>query len=96
MKVVLTKRAQKNFEKIYNYIATRFGLANADEFDESLEFVFEVLLNNPEAGQSVSESKPVRVFLHHKHTEVFYRLSQNQLVILALFDVRQDPMKQPK
>lgn len=91
--VVFTKRAEKDFENISNYIESKFG-ENASTRFKSLVLEFATILQFfPEIGSIEVEGKKIRGSVVHGRLKVFYRIKRNQVMILRLFDTRQHPSK---
>lgn len=91
MQVYVTPRAEQNFDSIVNYIRQNFGEKTAKEFIHKANEIFELLREFPFMGQV--ESGDIRGFQLSRQTRLLYRVRNNKIIILALFDVRQDPKK---
>ncbi len=96
MIVFLTKRAEKNFQTINNYISKEWGLKVAEAFEQKIIDFLELLKEFPKLGSIEVPDKLIFGFQLTKHTKVFYRIKKNRIIILSFFDVRQDPKKKPK
>jgi len=94
MKLFLTKRAQRNYDSIKDYIEKEFGKAASEAFTNKADETFRLLEDFPEMGSV--EIKNVRGFQLSKQTRVFYRIKNETLIILSLFDVRQNPQRKPR
>ncbi|MGZ3756093.1 MAG: type II toxin-antitoxin system RelE/ParE family toxin [Mucilaginibacter sp.] len=89
--VVFTKRADRDFENILNYIQSEFGMLIAIQFkDLILEFAT-LIRSYPEMGVAVLPEKNIRSFVIHRRLKVFYRIKANRVIVLRLFDTRQHP-----
>lgn len=91
MHIRLTRRAATNFLEIKNYIRKKFGEPTADQFAEKVDDLFSLLKIYPNLGQI--ENNNIRGFQLTRQTRVLYRVKNESIIILALFDVRQDPSK---
>jgi plasmid stabilization system protein ParE len=96
MKILLTKRAEKNYRSIIEYLTTEWSDNVAQAFEQKTISLLDLLEEFPEIGIIEVEAKQIRSFLYTKQTRVFYRLKGNQIIILSFFDVRQNPKKRPK
>ena len=96
MKVFLTKRAEKSYLTIKQYIVHEWGERVAEVFEQRLIDFLDLLENFPEMGVVGVPEKQIRGFQLTKQTRVFYRIKKDRIVILTLFDVRQDPKKKPR
>lgn len=96
MKILLTKRAEKNYLSIKEYIANEWGAKVAEAFEQKTTDFLDILNDFPEMGSVEVDEKLIRGFQLTKQTRVFYRIKGEQIIILALFDSRQDPKNKPK
>lgn len=96
MTVFLTKRAANTFRSIKEYIAEEWGLLVADAFEQKTIDFLDLLESFPEMGSVEVTAKQIRGFQLTKQTKVFYRIKDEQIIILTFFDVRRHPSKRPK
>jgi plasmid stabilization system protein ParE len=94
MKVILTRRAERNYLSIRNYIIKEWGPNVAQAFDQKVDELFELLKKFPEMGPI--EKTNIRGFQLSSQTRIFYRIRGEAILILSLFDVRQHPRKKPR
>lgn len=95
MSVVFTSRAKRNYHSIKKYLSDKWGASIAEAFEQkTIDFLY-LLEQFPEIGTNELPEKQIRGFQLTQQTKVFYRLKGKQIIILALFDVRQDPEKRP-
>jgi plasmid stabilization system protein ParE len=94
MRILFTKRAEKNFASIFHQIERKWGKTVADSFIIKVHEFAILLKSYPEIGSIESKDKNIRGFRLTKQTRVIYRIkSPDQIIILAFFDVRQSPEK---
>ena len=91
MNIKLTKRATQQFKSIQEYLEQHWGEKVLKSFNQKTIHFFDLLERYPEMGRIEVENKGIRGFLLTKHTRVFYRVKNNQIIVLAFFDVRQKP-----
>lgn len=91
MKVFLTRRAERNFNSIKEYITKEWGERTAEAFVNKADNAFHLLETFPNMGSV--ESKDIRGFQLSRQTRILYRVKERSIIILSLFDVRQDPGK---
>jgi plasmid stabilization system protein ParE len=94
MKVILTRRAERNYLSIRNYIAKKWGANVARAFDQKVDELFELLKKFPEMGPI--ERTDIRGFQLSSQTRIFYRIKGEMILVLSLFDVRRNPKKKPR
>lgn len=93
MEIFLTKRANTNLITIRNRIKSTWGNITAAAFEQRVFDFFEVLKRFPEIGTLEFAEKGIRGFQLAKQTRVFYRIKEEQIIILNFFEVRQNPKK---
>ncbi|MBK8485758.1 MAG: type II toxin-antitoxin system RelE/ParE family toxin [Saprospiraceae bacterium] len=95
MKIFFTKNAKRNFENIQIYLEINWGIKAKDKFAFKVYHSLELLKQNPKLGTREHESKSLYGLLIHKHIKIFYRIKNDRISILSLFDVRQNPEARP-
>jgi|SRR5579872_7077556 len=91
--VAFTKRAEKDFETISSYIENKFGSLASIRF-RNLVFEFSTILQVfPEIGSLEVPDKNIRGSVLHSRLKVFYRIKNQRVIVLRLFDTRQNPDK---
>ena len=91
MQVFVTPRAERNFDSIVDYINDKWGESAAKQFIQKTDEIFKLLKNYPAIGQI--EESDIRGFQLSPQTRILYRIRDEKIIILAFFDVRQDPKK---
>ena len=91
MTVFLTRRAEKNYGAIKAQIRSKWGEKTAEEFVLKTDEFFNLLKAHPAMGQV--EKDEIRGFQLTPQTRVLYRTKGEKIIVLALFDVRQNPNK---
>lgn len=82
--------------EILDYIEREFGAKARQTFREKTQDFTRILIEFPEMGTLEIKEKNLRGFQLTKQTRVFYRVKKDSIVILTLFDSRQNPKKKPK
>jgi len=91
MNVFLTRQAEQNYDSIREYMRKEWGQSVAESFEEKVDYLFKLLTVFPQMGQV--EKNDIRGFQISRQTRIFYRIKDERIIILSLFDVRQDPRK---
>lgn len=94
MKVFLTRRAERNYNSILEYINQEWGSKTAQTFSNKADTTFKLLEAFPQMGHP--EINDIRGFLLTKQTKILYRIKDQRIIILSFFDVRQDPKRRVK
>ena len=91
MDVFLTRRAEKNYDAIKRYIKVERGEKTAEEFVRKTDELFHLLKGYPAIGEI--EKDDIRGFQLTPQTRILYRTKGSKIIVLAFFDVRQNPGK---
>jgi plasmid stabilization system protein ParE len=96
MRIVWTKKAQKRFSEILDYVQLKFGDTARQSFITKTKDFTRLLYEFPEIGTLEIPEKKLRAFQLTRQTRVFYRLKNDQIILLTFFDSRQDPRRRPR
>ena len=72
------------------------GIATRNSFRSKTKDFSKLLAKFPELGTIEVQEKNIRGFQLTRQSRIFYRIKDNRILILTLFDSRQDPKKKPK
>jgi plasmid stabilization system protein ParE len=92
-RIVWTKRASIKFNRVIQYLETKWGNAVTENFVKQTYSIIDLLAEQPALGTIEIQEKEIRAFLITKHNRIFYRYTSDELVILNFFDTRQHPDK---
>jgi toxin ParE1/3/4 len=87
-KVIVTKKADKDEEKIYNYISKEFGQIYADKFRDKLIELFKLLSKQPLLGRPAKNNAMLRVYIFSKQNKLVYKVTETEIIILRLLNNR--------
>ncbi len=93
--VVWNKRAIVKFEEIVEYLENEVSEAAAIKFVIKLDDLIEKLNKYPEIGRRTKNKKTVRQYRIDKFKKIYYKKSGRKLVIVFIFDERQNPKSNP-
>ena len=93
LKITWSKRAEKNFEKIQEYLLAEWGEKVAIAFTKKVFDFLDILSEFPEIGTIENNEKGIRGFTIVKQVNLFYRIKENNIILLTFFDNRQNPKK---
>lgn len=94
-KIVVTKRFRNNTYKVYQYLLKEYSAKTAFQFLNKLEQRIELIIAHPSIGKPSKKVQDVRSIILTPHNQIFYRLRDNTIEILCLFDMRRDSKKKP-
>jgi plasmid stabilization system protein ParE len=88
-----TKRADKKFDKIIEYLQEEWGDNVASSFVKRVYEFIDILVEFPEIGKIENKERDIRGFVILKQITLFYKVNTKGIIILNLFDNRQSPTK---
>lgn len=100
MKVVWSKKSQELLKKIHQFYIELYGKNKAESIKDSILDAPDILVNHPFSGKieerfsDETDSKIIRSIIQ-QHCKILYEVFENQDVVLivSVFDTRQDPDK---
>ena len=93
LRLVWTEEALNGFESTLDYIERKFGWKSASKYAERVEETLTLLTEWPDLGSFQLREKKIRGFVVRKRTTIIYTQEVDSLIILNVFDNRQDPRK---
>ncbi len=93
LKIYWTKRADKKFDQILDYLLVEWGESVAKAFTRKVYDFLDTLSEFPEIGTIENKEKGIRGFTIIKQVNLFYRISGDKAILLNFFDNRQHPRK---
>ncbi|AWG21186.1 hypothetical protein FFWV33_06365 [Flavobacterium faecale] len=92
-KAVITDRAKRNIAETLAYLEGNWNKKVQVKFATKLYENIKRITKNPDLFPISSHNKKVRKCVRSKQSSFFYTFSNEKVIILALFDTRQDPNK---
>ncbi|MCF8231971.1 MAG: type II toxin-antitoxin system RelE/ParE family toxin [Bacteroidales bacterium] len=93
LEIAWTKRASNKFDKILEYLIIEYGSSVKKSFVRKVYDFLDLLEHFPEIGTIENKQKGIRGFVIIKQITVFYRIKNNQIILLDFFDTRQGSNK---
>ncbi|SDA88609.1 ParE toxin of type II toxin-antitoxin system, parDE [Algoriphagus alkaliphilus] len=91
MKILVSKRANKDFLKILKYLEYNWALGSVEKFKSITNDFLDILESFPEIWALEFPEKNIRGFQLTSQTRVFFNIKPAYILILAFFDVWQNP-----
>ena len=85
-----TENAKSELSEIINYIATEWNEVAVRKFAKNLETALESVLTMPTAFPESSIKNNIRRKVISKQTSIYYKILNNEIVILSIFDNRRN------
>ena len=92
-KIVLSKRASRNLDKLLEYLETKWSKRVKDNFIKKLDKSLLILQERPESSPKSEVVKGLYKCVITKQTTAFYKFDNKNIYIVTIFDTRQDPDK---
>ena len=92
-KIFWTSQAYLDFSQIVRFIKETWGKKSAEEFIVQIDEIVSLLSKFPFIGKIIYLQKHIRAFVISKQTALIYRIKNEKITILNLFDNRQSPDK---
>ncbi len=93
MKIIVTKRANRDFLRIQNYLFDHWGNSSVIKFKDRVNDFLDILEIFPEIGSMEVPEKSIRGFQINTHIRIFYTVESDSLVIHSFFNVLQNSDK---
>ncbi len=92
-KVIISKTASKKLDKLFNYLVINWNLNVKLNFIEKLDKSINAIKLNPESFPESHRKKGLHKCVITKQTSIFYRFDTKNIIIVTIFDTRQNPNK---
>jgi|SRR3954451_16710575 plasmid stabilization system protein ParE len=93
--VIYKKRFSNKLIRLLQYLEVEWGQRRAVEFLSKLDTRIDTLKEQPFIGKPSGRKPEVRTVLITKHNRLYYKVSNNTIVILNMYDTRRNPQKNP-
>jgi plasmid stabilization system protein ParE len=90
-KISWSKEANQNLDSIIEYLEFNWTKKQTTNFFEKLEKRLVLISKNPQSFPALEFNKSVRKSVLTTQTSIFYEIKNEEVVILFLFDNRQNP-----
>lgn len=95
MEIRFVKAATFDLNNILEYLSNEWGEKAAMKFQSKLEHLLNLISSNPYLGVLENSRNKIYSILLIKYIRVYYRIRDDKLIILSLFDVRRNPNLRP-
>jgi len=94
-KIIYKKRFLNNLIKLLDYLKAEWNEDVANTFINKLQKRLQTLSRQPHIGAPSSVIKTVRSILITKHNRLFYRIKEDTIEVINMYDTRSNPKKNP-
>jgi plasmid stabilization system protein ParE len=92
LKITFTDDASDMLLSIVNFIENKWSLKQAEKFLEKTHKTLDLVSKHPYIFKASSIKKDIRIGLISKQTSFFYKIQENEIIILFFWDNRQEPI----
>ena len=93
LQIEWTPNALQDYEQVINYLLKEWSINTALDFVNRIEERVYNLSLFPNIGVASVKEPSIRSILITKHNRLYYHVISNKIIILDIFDTRQDPQK---
>lgn len=91
--VVITPRAQKELNQLFEYLELKWNLKVKNDFVIRLHLVLKIVAKSPDSFPISSKKNKFRKCVITKQNTLFYHYNEKHIVVVSVFDTRQNPNK---
>ncbi len=86
--IIWTNRANLKFNSIIEYLKFEWGTQVAQNFVRKSYDIIDLISEHPGLGTIENSQKKIRGFLITRHNRLFYRVTDQEIILLNFFDTR--------
>lgn len=90
-KIKISKTAKKKLDALFYYLITNWNLKVKSDFVNKLDKSIDSIKLHPESYPESNSKKGLHRCVITKQTTLFYRFNAKRIVIVTIFDTRQNP-----
>ena len=94
-KIIYKRRFNNKLVKLLQYLENEWNQNTAAEFLNKLDTRIGTLKEHPFIGKASAAKPEVRAILITKHNKLYYKFSNNKVIIINMYDTRKSPKKNP-
>lgn len=92
-KIIWRKKAKNKFREIVFYLQENWSEKVAGEFVKVVLHKIDILTAFPRIGIISVKKEGFRKLILSKHNMLVYRIKEDKIILLNIYDTRQDPVK---
>jgi plasmid stabilization system protein ParE len=91
--IVIKKRFTNKVQKTLAYLEKEWSHKIAEDFLIKIDRRIDLLTKKPHVGALSSKVKDVRGLLITRHNRLYYKIKDDKVIILNMYDTRMNPKK---
>lgn len=92
-RIVWNKRALEKLDEIVDYLEENFSEKTASNFVKKVFDRLDILSRYPEIGRTSKKKENIKFYKIDKHRNLYYRIDGKNLIVVYIFDTKQNPEK---
>ena len=93
LSIYWTRTSDKKFDKIIDFLEQEWGKTVAKAFVKKVYDFLDILVEFSEIGSIENSERNIRGFVVVKQLVIFYKIKENNIILLDFFDNRQNPKR---
>ena len=93
--IIVKKRFTNKVQKVLTYLEGEWSHKVAVEFLVKIDRRIDLLTKQPYVGAPSTKVKDIRGLLITRHNRIYYKIKDDKVVILNMYDTRINPKKNP-
>ena len=93
LEIKWSKKADRSFDSIIAYLNGEFGKTTTSNFVRKVHEFIDLLCEFPELGTEENKDLNIRGFVIIKQVKIFYKIRNQNIILLNFYDNRQRPKK---
>jgi plasmid stabilization system protein ParE len=91
--ITISKTAESKIEKLFDYLLKNWSLKIKSDFVKKLDKNINIIKISPESFPESKKKADLHKCVITKQTTLFYRYDSKRIIIVTIFDTRQNPNK---
>ena len=91
--LVLSLKAEKQLENLFEYLISKWSVRIQKKVAEKIYKNFKLIEVNCELFPKSNYNIDLHKCVVSKQTTIFYQVRKNEIVVISVFDTRQNPFK---
>ena len=89
--VIWSRLAEKDLATILGYLYENWDINVVTKYIDLIDYLISQISKNPSQYPVINNKAKIRKCVISKHNSLYYRVNENKLEILRMYDNRQDP-----
>ena len=91
--VIITPHAEREILNIFEYLESKWNEKVKKDYSNKLFKVVQIVAKNPDLFPTSERNRKLRKCVITKQSSLFYHYNEKHIVVVSVFDTRQNPTK---